>query len=135
MGYAIYLLIKGFLVGNWKWSQRLTETPEGKEERKKENEKLKKEYYDARRKIKGFLKGDMVKVKSKLKINKTYGACRFVEGMKKLEGKTAKIVYRSYAYVDNKKHYYYRIKGDENHYYFDKDMLELKQERDLKSLN
>jgi len=130
----IYQIIQAFLVGNWKWAQRLTETPEGKKERKKENERLKKQYYDERRKVKGFLKGDIVKIKKNLKLNKAYGVCRFVEGMKKFQGKTAKIVHRDYEYVDKKRTYYYRIEGDDKYYYFDREMLELKTPRDMKTL-
>jgi len=130
--WIIYETIKAFLVVNWKWAQRLTETPEGKKERKKENERLKKQYYDERRALKGFLKGDMVRVKKNLKLNKVYGTCRFVDGMKKYQGKTYKVNFRSYEYVDKEKTYYYGMSG--NNYYFDKEMLELKNPRDMKTL-
>lgn len=64
--FLIYQIIKEFLVGNWNWAQKLTEKPEGKEERLKENEKLEKEYNDKLRKKYGFGKEDRVEY-----INKT----------------------------------------------------------------
>jgi uncharacterized membrane protein len=113
---------------NWEWSKRWAETKEGRTNRLTKKEEELRERWE-------LLEGDLVTIKKDLVVGKSYesstwgDSIKFVAGMKKYMGKTARILELD---VDGSSHSY-RISVDGKRFWWTTPMLTLKKKREIDS--
>lgn len=92
---------------NWEWAKRWAETTEGRKKRLRRKQ--------------GFVEGDRVKVEKGLEVGEYYNEMKFIERMKKYEGKAAKI---TEVIKDDEGDYQFELDIDKGEFKWTKDMLE-----------